>query len=196
MALLLLHVLLRYEVTLRTYGALSTPFGKKVVWIEDPPVKEPPPESITQLGSPARAEAAAEVSTSLPGDPKVHTGAATAAEEEEPDEFLRKRRRNWARLIAKVWLEDPSLCRSCGKPLPIVAAITSPGQDDVTERILRHFQIQDPPWKRQRAARARAPPPASELAAAAAPSEPELIEPSFDDEQYFVDPPGGDDWLG
>jgi hypothetical protein len=61
---------------LRTYGALSTTFGKKVGWIDDPPVKEPPPQSVAQLGSPAAAEAAAEVSTSLPGDPKVHTGAA------------------------------------------------------------------------------------------------------------------------
>jgi hypothetical protein len=97
LALLTPHVLLRYEVTIRTYGALSTTFGKKVGWIEDPPVKEPPPPSVAQLGSPARAEAAAEVSTSLPGDPKVHTGAATAAEQAQDDEFLRKRRRNWAR---------------------------------------------------------------------------------------------------
>ena len=76
LALLTPHVLLRYEVTIRTYGALSTTFGKKVGWIDDPPVKEPPPQSVAQLGSPAAAEAAAEVSTSLPGDPKVHTGAA------------------------------------------------------------------------------------------------------------------------
>jgi len=46
------------------------------------------------------------------------------------------RRRNWARLIAKVYLEDPQLCRTCGKLMPIVAAITSPGQDDVIEKML------------------------------------------------------------
>jgi hypothetical protein len=27
-------------------------------------------------------------------------------------------------------------------------------------------------------------------------SETILIDPPFDEEQYFVDPPGGDDWLG
>ena len=37
-ALLVPHVLLRYEDTLRTYGAISTTFRKKAGWIEHPPV--------------------------------------------------------------------------------------------------------------------------------------------------------------
>ena len=189
-------MLLRYEVSIRTYGALSTTFRKKVGWIENPPTNEPPPECVAQLGPLPGAKPAPEVSALLPGDPKVRTAVATAAAEEEDDEFLRTRRRNWARLIAKVWLEDPSLCRSCGKPMPIVAAITSPGQDDVIEGILRHLEIWNPPWQRERAPRARAPPPPFEFDDAAPPSEPEFIDPPVDDEQYYLDPPGGDDWLG
>jgi len=195
LALLIPHVLLRYEVSIRTYGALSTTFRKKVGWIENPPAKEPPPESIAELESPAGAESAPAVTALLPGDPKVRTGVATAAREEEDDEFLRTRRRNWARLIAKVWLEDPSLCRTCGKPMPIVSAITSPGQDDVIERVLRHLQIFDPPWQRERAPRARAPPPPFEFDDAPPPSEPEFIDPPVDDEQYIIDPPDAD-WTG
>src|SRR4030095_7375047 len=36
------HVLLRYEVTIRSYGALSTTFRKQVGWVDAPPVSEPP----------------------------------------------------------------------------------------------------------------------------------------------------------
>ena len=42
LALLVPHVLLRYEVTLRTYGSISTTFRKKAGWIEHPPVDKPP----------------------------------------------------------------------------------------------------------------------------------------------------------
>ena len=41
--------------------------------------------------------------------------------EEEESQFVRLRRRSWARLIAKVYLEDPALCPSCGKPMRILA---------------------------------------------------------------------------
>ena len=194
LALLIPHVLLRYEVTIRTYGALSTTFRKKVGWIEDHPVKEPPPESMAasqSLRGPGPA-----VPALLPADPQVPTTATSAAVEEEDDEFQRKRRRNWAKLISKVWLEDPQVCHRCGKPMAIVAAITSPGQDDVIEKVLRHLQIWDPPWQCQRAPKARAPPQPLEFDDAAPPSEPEFIDPPVDDELYFVDPPAGDDWLG
>jgi len=50
---------------------------------------------------------------------------------------VRVRKRNWARLIKKVWLEDPSLCPRCGKPLQVIAAISSPAQDEVIEKILK-----------------------------------------------------------
>jgi hypothetical protein len=77
--------------------------------------------------------------------------------------------------------------------MPIVAAITSPEQDDVIEKILRHLQIWDPPWQRERAPRTRAPPPPSVLDHAPPTNEPaELIDPPVDDERYMVDPPGDD----
>jgi hypothetical protein len=58
--------------------------------------------------------------------------------EEEESEFVRVRRKNWRRLIAKVWLDDPQLCRGCGKPMRVISAISSPHQDDIIEKILRH----------------------------------------------------------
>ena len=51
--------------------------------------------------------------------------------EEEESQFVKVRRKNWARLIAKVWLEDPSLCASCGKEVKVVSALSSPHQDDI-----------------------------------------------------------------
>ena len=56
---------------------------------------------------------------------------------EREGEFLKVRRRSWARLIARTWLEDPSLCPTCGKEMKVLAAITSPAQDEVIEKILR-----------------------------------------------------------
>ena len=77
-------------------------------------------------------------------------------EEESP--FVRLRRKNWARLIARTYLEDPALCPSCGQEMRIVAALTSPHQDQVIEKILRCRGEWDPPWRRTR--KARGPPPA------------------------------------
>ena len=72
---------------------------------------------------------------------------------EEEGEFVRLRRRNWARLIKKVYLEDPCLCASCGEPMRVVSAITSAHQDDVIEKILRRRGEWDPPWLREHRAR-------------------------------------------
>jgi len=57
--------------------------------------------------------------------------------EEEESQFAKVRRKNWARLIAKVWLEDLSLCASCGQEMRMISALTSPHQDDIIERILK-----------------------------------------------------------
>ena len=43
----------------------------------------------------------------------------------------------------------------------VVSAINSPHQDDVIEKILKHRHEWDPPWTRQR--RARAPQPEAEI---------------------------------
>ena len=90
-----------------------------------------------------------------------------APEGEEADSpFLRLRRRSWAKLISKVWLEDPSLCRSCQKPMKIIAVI-SREQEDVIERVLRHLYLWDPPWKRPR--KVRGPPPSQGDGSASSP---------------------------
>ena len=91
LALLVPHVLLRQEVSIRCYGALSTAIRHRLGWIKEQP-------------------------TSPPG--------VTVVERE--GEFLKLRRRSWARLIARTWFEDPSLCPTCGKEMTALAAITSP----------------------------------------------------------------------
>ncbi len=128
------HVLLRYEITIRCYGALSTTFRKRVGWIESPPVKDPPREAFAPLPSASATERAeGQHIPPPPANPNVP--------QDEESDFTKKSRRNWAKLIAKVYFNDPCLCRSCGKEMKIIAAIASPGQDDVIEKVLRHMKI-------------------------------------------------------
>src|SRR5436309_568649 len=51
--------------------------------------------------------------------------------------------------------------------MKIISAITSPHEDDIIEKILRHRGQWDPPWKRVR--KARGPPPTPQ------PSDPEEV---------------------
>jgi len=103
--------------------------------------------------------------------------------EEEESQFVKVRRKNWARLIAKVWLEDPILCASCGKEMRVVSALTSPRQDDVIERVLKSHGDWDPPWKRER--RARGPPKELELV----PDEPQFAPQDDGGFEFNQDPP-------
>jgi len=181
------HVLLRYEVTIRSYGALSTTFRKRVGWVASPPVNEPPLEALAPVPA-APPVAGAEGKRILP--PRAHPNAAS----DDESDFTKKRRRDWGRLIAKVYLDDPQLCASCGERMKIVAAITSPAQDDVIERVLRHMKLWDPPWKRER--RARGPPSGdhtSEKSPEEAPSPTDPIDPERGFEDYAVDPPWRED---
>jgi hypothetical protein len=93
-------------------------------------------------------------------------------------EFVRLRRKQWAKLIAKTYLEDASLCPSCGHPMRIIAAITSPHQDAIIERILCCLGRWDPPWLRSR--KPRGPPPTQ-------PTEPPEAQATMsrDEEEYF-----------
>ena len=68
LALLVPHVLLRYEILIRSYGAPSTTIRKRFGWIK-------------------------KSASSPPGVAVV----------ENEGEFLKVRRRSWARLIAKTW---------------------------------------------------------------------------------------------
>jgi hypothetical protein len=76
--------------------------------------------------------------------------------------------------------------------MKILAAITSPGQDDVSEKILRARAEWQPPWLRSRPARG---PPASD---ALSPSlqedgiEEDWTDPPAPDEGYLEDPDAED----
>jgi hypothetical protein len=104
LAMLVPHIALRYEVRIRTYGALSTTIRKRFGWIQ----KDDGEGSATDV-----------------------------IRVDEESEFVRVRKRNWARLISKVWKDDPEICPECGSKLEVLSAISSPAQDDVIERILR-----------------------------------------------------------
>lgn len=90
----------------------------------------------------------------------------------------------WARLIQKVWCDDPEVFPKCGAHMRILSAISSPAQDDVSERILRCQNQRDPPWERQRLA--RGPPKLLEL------SEDGTEVPVSNPDDENQDPP--DDW--
>ncbi len=130
-AMLLPHIALRYECRIFCYGAVSTTIRRQLGWVDSK--------------SGAESDAPTDVVTA----------------EEEEDEFIRLRRKNWARLIQKVWQDDPEVCDSCGEKMRVISALTHPHHDDVIERILRWRGEWDPPWKRQR--RARGPPPEREI---------------------------------
>jgi hypothetical protein len=70
--------------------------------------------------------------------------ALKPAQQDAPDnaeEFLRRRRRSWARLIKKVCEADPLVCPRCCAPLKILSLI---GDGAVIEKILRHLKL----WNR------------------------------------------------
>jgi len=73
--------------------------------------------------------------------------------EGEESGFVRVRKRTWARLIRKVWLDDPEICKRCGERMKILSAFSSPAQDQAIEKILRARGEWDPPWLREREAR-------------------------------------------
>ncbi len=139
LAMLVPHIALRFECRIHSYGAACAAERDHRTTIR------------RQLGwvdneSDAKSDAPTDVVTA-----------------QEEGEFVRLRRKNWARLIAKVWQDDPEVCDCCGEdvvrrsPARVsLSAITHPHQDDVIERVLKHTGQWDPPWKRPR--RARGPP--------------------------------------
>jgi hypothetical protein len=195
LAMLIPHICLKYEVTMRSYGAISTTFRRRAGWILNPPVHKPPPQLV-----PAPAAALELQPPSVPSPPEfppappptIPSPASSSPPDSEAQvepEFLRKRRRSWARLIAKTFKDDPGICKGCGQPMKIIAAI-GPDQPEVIERILRHLHLWDPPWKRVR--RARGPPQGAQSAAqpcaqGSPPGPPETIDHVINDELYSVD---------
>ena len=93
------HIILRYEVEIRTYSVFSTTIRKRFGWVQEDDAESSAPDVITV----------------------------------EESEFVKLRKRNWARLIARVWKDDPEVCPDCGSKLEVLSAISSPAQDDVIE---------------------------------------------------------------
>jgi len=92
-------------------------------------------------------------------------------------------------------LDAPTLTPMTTAPF---SAISSPAQDALIEKILRHTGQWDPPWLRKR--RARGPPPAC-FSSSPEGRRPDLPDPDFDfsdrqptDEDYSVDAPAPDDF--
>ena len=66
--------------------------------------------------------------------------------ERNDSEFVKVRRKNCARLLSKIWLENPSLCPSPGKEKKIISALTSPHQDETLESHPKSREEWGPPW--------------------------------------------------
>ena len=56
----------------------------------------------------------------------------------EPDLCSREVKRNWSRLIRKVYETDPLVCRRCKHPMRVIASIENP---TVIRRILEHLGL-------------------------------------------------------
>jgi len=169
LALLVPHVLLRYECVIRCYGAASTAIRKKFGWIKKKTGEiQPQPPAVPVLKG-------------------------------EESGFVKVRRRNWARLIMKVWLDDPEVCPKCGERMKVLAAISSPSQDGVIEKILRARGEWNPPWLRAKPP--RGPPPAN-AGPGGSPSVGTRIEyeegydPNREDWEFDRDPEGQSDGPG
>ncbi|MBI4455813.1 MAG: transposase, partial [Acidobacteria bacterium] len=69
-------------------------------------------------------------------------------EDSEADHFARERRRNWARLLKKIYQVDPLVCPRCGNKMRILAFLEGA---EVIHKILQSFNL----WERPE----RSPPP-------------------------------------
>jgi hypothetical protein len=193
LAMLVPHVALKYEVTIRSYGALSTTFRKRAGWLQHPPTDDPPrlaiasPPGASEPEPPPPPPPLDAPLTSRPGS------TSCCPRHDEDSELIRNRRRGWAKLIAKIWKDDPGVCRNCGKRMKIIAVI-GPNQPEVIERILRHLRCYHPPWKRARKTRGPPPRPPPGDIRSGPPTQPRspagphaTIDPVIPDDLYSVD---------
>ncbi len=102
----------------------------------------------------------------------------------QPEESCKGYRKNWARLIQKIYEVDPLTCPKCHGPMAIISFIEA---EDVIEKILKHLGL----WE----AKPRPPPPTAK-------AQPLLTEPYIDysvsqlpasDNGFYVDPPSCDE---
>ena len=102
----------------------------------------------------------------------------------QPEKSCKGYRKNWARLIQKIYEVDPLTCPRCHGPMAIISFIEA---EDVIEKILKHLGL----WE----AKPRPPPPTAK-------AQPLLTEPYIDysvsqlpasDNGFYVDPPSCDE---
>jgi hypothetical protein len=79
----------------------------------------------------------------------------------EPDESSKERRKNWARLIQKIYEIDPLTCPKCSGAMKVISVIED---GEIVKKILKHLGL----WDRK----ARPPPKAT--------GPPEVFEYSID----------------
>ncbi len=75
----------------------------------------------------------------------------------EPPRPASLARQAWAKLIAKIWKQDPSVCERCGSQMRVIAFIQEP---ETVQKILQHVGLWRDPAPSTTAARA---PPETEI---------------------------------
>jgi hypothetical protein len=92
----------------------------------------------------------------------------------EPDKSSKERRKNWSRLIQKIYEVDPLICPKCSSEMKVISVIED---EEVIKKILKHLGLWD--------LKARSPTKAT--------GPPKIIEYSTD---YFTSQlPASDMWL-
>ncbi len=96
LAMLIPHIALRYEVTIRSYGAVSTRFRTAAGWLQHPPIDAPLRPAIA---SPRKVSEPDPCSSPVPLDGSPPSAAPSGAhrkhDHEDASEFIRRRNRGW-----------------------------------------------------------------------------------------------------
>jgi len=110
-------------------------------------IPDPHQQMVRYYGRYSNASRGKRRKQSLP--PPRATAVDSSPQPQSPAQhFARRRRRNWARLLKKIYEADPLTCPSCGSQMEIIAFIQ---EWSVIRKILQHLQL----WERP----PRSPPP-------------------------------------
>ncbi|MGH9338628.1 MAG: IS91 family transposase [Acidobacteriota bacterium] len=89
----------------------------------------------------SRGKRRREKTAALSGQTRTHLQNGAASESEQ---FSRERRRNWARLLRKIYEADPLVCTRCGSPMEIISFIE---QRQAIQKILQHLDLWERPQR-------------------------------------------------
>ena len=105
----------------------------------------------------------------------------------ELDESSKERRKNWARLIQKIYEVDPLTCPKCSGPMKVISVIED---QDIIKKILKHLGLWEVHPPQERRVKPRPPPRMAK-------TQPHHTEPHIDysdsqvcpsDNRFYVDP--------